>query len=46
MYFKEEYYEYYNTLSVGDDSMNSAVVGLEDSITEVRNQFNSISLKS
>lgn len=44
MYFKEEYYEYYNTLSVGDDSMNSAVVGLEDSITEVTNQFNSISL--
>jgi hypothetical protein len=44
MYFKDEYNEYYDALSAGADSMKASIAGMQDSITEVSNQFNSISL--
>lgn len=44
MYFKEEYNEYYNALAINDSTLKSAVIGLQDSITEVSNQFNSVFL--
>ena len=43
MFFKSEYNEYYSVLSNNDGSMSTAVVGLQDSITEVSNQFSSVS---
>lgn len=42
MYFKSEYDEYYKSLLKNDGSMDIAVLGLQDSITEVTNQFNSV----
>ena len=44
MYFKEEYNEYYDVLSQDDDSIDSAVISMQDTMTDVSNQFNSISL--
>jgi len=43
MFFKSEYNEYYDVLSNNDGSMHTAVIGLQDSFTEVTNQFSSVS---
>lgn len=44
MYFKDEYNEYYNALSNDEDSMSTALIGMQESIGEVNNQFNSVEL--
>lgn len=44
MYFKDKYNEYYNALATDEDTLKSAVIGLQDSITEVSNQFGSVFL--
>ena len=43
-FFKAQYNEYYNSLSGETQSLRTAVVGMQDTITEVNNQFRSVSL--
>ena len=44
MYFKEEYNEYYNALTNNNDGMDTALIGMQETIGEVNNQFNSVEL--
>ena len=44
MYFKDEYNEYYNALTNNNDGMDTALIGMQDTIGEVNNQFNSVEL--
>ena len=44
MYFKDEYNEYYNALAGSKDGMDTALIGMQETIGEVNNQFNSVEL--
>ena len=44
MYFKDEYNEYYDALAGSKDGMDTALIGMQETIGEVNNQFNSVEL--